>query len=123
MNYAAAVHLGTGHPRAALRETRTALEPVRAYGTEAQIHISHASALLGCGETEGIMDALLPVLAMPAERRMGPVTQRMRELAVALGHGPAADSTGITAARRTLEEWCLDSAPRRLALSSGDGSG
>lgn len=124
-NYAAAVHLRIGQPDAALRETQTALDllttqPVRAYGTEAQIHIIQAAALLDCGEPEGVMEALLPVLAMPAERRMGPVTQRMRELASAMARGPAAGASATTAARRTLDDWCSDSAPRLLALSSGD---
>jgi transcriptional regulator with XRE-family HTH domain len=126
-NYAAAVHLRIGQPDAALRETQTALDllatqPVRAYGTEAQIHISQAAALLGCGQPEGIMEALLPVLAMPAERRMGPVTHRMGELAAAMARGPAADASATTAARRTIVDWCSDSAPRLLALSSGEGS-
>ncbi|MFE9886906.1 helix-turn-helix transcriptional regulator [Streptomyces scopuliridis] len=126
-NYAAAVHLRIGQPHAALRETQSALsllatQPVRAYGTEAQIHIGQASALLECGEADGIMPALLPVLAMPAERRMGPVTQRMRELAAAMARGPAARASATTAARRSITEWCADSAPRHLALSSGEGA-
>ncbi|WP_326811614.1 helix-turn-helix transcriptional regulator [Streptomyces scopuliridis] len=126
-NYAAAVHLRIGQPQAALRETQSALsllgtQSVRAYGTEAQIHIGQASALLDCGETDGIMPALLPVLAMPAERRMGPVTQRMRELAAAMARGPGARASATTAARRSITEWCADSAPRHLALSSGEGA-
>lgn len=126
-NYAAAVHLRIGQPQAALRETRNVLsllatQPVRAYGTEAQIHIGQASALLDCGEADGIMPALRPVLAMPAERRMGPVTQRMRELAAAMARGPAARARATTAARRSITEWCSDSGPRHLALSSGEGA-
>ncbi|GGP86010.1 hypothetical protein GCM10010278_75570 [Streptomyces melanogenes] len=125
-NYAAGVHLLIGQPHAALREAQTALDllatqRVRAYGTEAQIRISQAAALLACGEPDGVMEALLPVLAMPAERRMGPVTQRMSDLATAMGHGPAADARATIVARRAIVEWCADSAPRHLALSSGDG--
>jgi hypothetical protein len=41
-----------------------ATQPVRAYGTEAQIHIGQAAAILACGETDGIMDALGPVLTL-----------------------------------------------------------
>ncbi|MEV0090483.1 helix-turn-helix transcriptional regulator [Streptomyces sp. NPDC050738] len=125
-NYAAAVHLRIGQPAAALRETQTALrllatEPVRAYGTEAQIHISQATALLGCGQPEGVMEALLPVLAMPPERRMGPVTQRMLELAAAMSRDPSALAATTVVARQTIVQWSEDSAPRCLALSSGEG--
>lgn len=126
-NYAAAVHLRIGRPESALQESQTALallatQPVRAYGTEAQIHIIQAAALLDCGQPEGVMEALLPVLALPAERRMGPVTQRMRELAAAMARGPAAGASASAAARRTIVEWSSDSATRYLALSSGEAS-
>lgn len=125
-NYISAVRLRIGQPQDALYATQTALallatQPVRAYGTEAQIHIAQAGALLDCGEPDGIMPALVPVLAMPAERRMGPVTQRMRELAAAMAHSPAATASATTAARRSITEWCADSAPRHLALSSAEG--
>ncbi|WP_233518162.1 XRE family transcriptional regulator [Streptomyces corynorhini] len=127
-NYVSAVRLRIGQPHDALRATETALallatQPVRAYGTEAQIHIAQAGALIDCGEPDGVMSALMPVLAMPAERRMGPVTQRMRELAATMAHGPAGTSRATTTARRSITEWCADSAPRHLALSSGEGVG
>lgn len=127
-NYSAAVHLRIGRPQEALRETSAALDllatqPVRAYGTEAQIHIARAAALLDSGEPDGIMPALTPVLAMPAERRMGPVTQRMRELAASMAHGPAATAATTTGAKRSIIDWCSDSASRHLALSSGEGAG
>ncbi|WP_251021883.1 XRE family transcriptional regulator [Streptomyces sp. ISL-98] len=126
VNYAAGVHLRIGHPHAALLETQSALhllaaQPVWAYGTEAQIHISQAAALLACGEPDGVMEALVPVLTMPAERRMEPIAQRMMELARTLAQSPAADASVTSVARRTIEDWCLDSAARHLALSSGDG--
>ncbi|MGW4238639.1 helix-turn-helix domain-containing protein [Streptomyces sp. NPDC004749] len=125
-NYAAAVHLRIGRPQHALREAETALrllstQPVRAYGTEAQIHIGQAAALLECGEPDGILPTLRPVLAMPAERRMGPVVQRMRELAATMAHGPAAGAGVTTTVRRAITDWCSDSAARHLALSPGDG--
>ncbi|MFF5565575.1 SDR family NAD(P)-dependent oxidoreductase [Streptomyces sp. NPDC012623] len=127
-NYVSAVRLRIGQPHDALRATETALgllatQPVRAHGTEAQIHIAQARALLDCGEPEGVMPALMPVLAMPAERRMGAVTQRMRELAASLAHGQTATASATTAAGRSITEWCADSAPRHLALSSGEGAG
>ncbi|MEU3188831.1 XRE family transcriptional regulator [Streptomyces sp. NPDC006923] len=125
-NYAAAVHLRIGKPAKALREAESALtllatQPVRPYGTEAQIRISQAAALYSGGQPEGVMEALGPVLAMPGERRMGPVTQRMRELGAAMTRSPAANAGVIGSVRRTIEEWCLDSARQHLALSSRDG--
>jgi transcriptional regulator with XRE-family HTH domain len=124
-NYAAAVHLRIGQPGAALQETESALallaaQPVRAYGTEAQIHISRATAFVGCGEPEAATEAIVPVLAMPPEHRMDPVMRRVRELSACMARSSAAASGATVQARRMLEDWCLDSAPRMLALSPGD---
>lgn len=123
-NYAAAVHLRIGEPSAALRESESALtllaaQPVRAQGTEAQIYISRVTAFTGCGEPE---DAMLPLLAMPPDHRMHPVMRRVRELSAYMARSPSAVSGSTMQARRALEDWCLDSVPRKLALSSGDGA-
>ncbi|MEU4152528.1 XRE family transcriptional regulator [Streptomyces sp. NPDC026659] len=119
-NYAAAVHLRVGRPADALGAAERALEllatqPVRAYGTAAQIHISQAAAHLATGEAEGALEALTPVLALPPDQRMAPVTRRLGELTSGMSMGGAA-SAGLRAA---IEEWCVNSAPRRLALSPG----
>ncbi|MFF4547237.1 XRE family transcriptional regulator [Streptomyces sp. NPDC001406] len=125
-NYAAAVHLRVGEPAQALHSADNALDllatqPVRAYGTEAQIHISKAAAHLTTGEAEGALEALAPVLALPPDHRLAPVTQRLHELIPDLGHGRAAGSAGV-GLRGAIEDFCLDSAPRQLALSPGRGA-
>ncbi|MFI6689054.1 XRE family transcriptional regulator [Streptomyces sp. NPDC050485] len=125
-NYAAGAHLRIGSFADALTEADAALEhlraqPVHAYGTEAQVHITRAIALLGSGQPEGIMAALSPVLAMPPEQRLDPITQRMQDLAQLMAVGRVATGSATLAARRVLSDWCHDSAPRQLALSSGDG--
>ncbi|WP_316762714.1 XRE family transcriptional regulator [Streptomyces herbicida] len=122
-NYAAAVRLRVGEPAEALRAADNALtllttQPVRAYGTEAQIHISKAAAHLATGEAEGALDALAPVLALPPDHRLAPVTMRLRELTAVLGRGPSAGSVRV-GLRGAIEEFCLYSAPRQLALSPG----
>ncbi|MFE9568398.1 helix-turn-helix transcriptional regulator [Streptomyces sp. NPDC006692] len=125
-NYAAGAHLRIGSFADALTEADTALQhlraqPVHAYGTEAQIHVTRATALLGNGQPEGAMAALSPVLAMPPEQRLDPITQRMQELAQLMAVGRAATGSATLAARQVLSDWCHDSAPRQLALSSGEG--
>jgi hypothetical protein len=125
-NYAAAVQLRVGHPADALRSTERALtllarQPVRAYGTEAQIHISQAAAHLATGETEGALEALAPVLALPPDHRLQPVTRRLGELRSKIG---TARTSGVAAVglRQAIEEFCVNSAPRHLALSPGEAS-
>ncbi|WP_329266679.1 XRE family transcriptional regulator [Streptomyces sp. NBC_01451] len=125
-NYAAAVQLRIGRPADALRSADNALallavQPVRAYGTEAQIHISRAAAHLANGEADGALEALVPVLALPPDHRLEPVTRRLNELCVSIGH-PRTSGTAAVGLRQALEEFCVDSAPRHLALSPGEGS-
>ncbi|MFJ9719936.1 XRE family transcriptional regulator [Streptomyces sp. NPDC101213] len=118
-NYAAAVNLRIGRPDQALRAADSALElmrsqPVRAYGTLAQTHISRAAAQLASGEAEGAHEALAPVLALPPEQRLAPVMERLTELSAGLTQRGGRAAVGLRAA---IEGWRLDSAPRRLALS------
>lgn len=125
-NYAAGAHIRIQQYADALTETTSALDhlalqPVRAYGTEAQIRISRAMAYVGGGEPEGAIEALLPVLQMPPEQRLDTVVGRMRALGTMMAAAPGARGAASVAARATLADWCLDSAPRHLALSSGDG--
>ncbi|MFJ6130445.1 XRE family transcriptional regulator [Streptomyces griseoviridis] len=124
-NYAAAVHLRGGRPADALRATTSALallavQPVRAYGTEAQIHISQASAHLATGDVDGAREALAPVLAMPPDHRLAPVARRLSELSAVIDH--RAPGAGVIGLRAAITDWCADSAPRHLALSPGAGS-
>ncbi|MFG2310607.1 XRE family transcriptional regulator [Streptomyces sp. NPDC048566] len=123
-NYSAAVHLRIGEPAKALRAADNALDlmsrqTVRAYGTEAQIHISKASAHLATGEPEGALEALAPVLALSPDHRLTPVTRRLHELTSGLGRQTGAATAGLRAA---IEDFCLDAAPRQLAPSPGQGA-
>ncbi|MFC8520330.1 XRE family transcriptional regulator [Streptomyces sp. NPDC057257] len=125
-NYAAAVQLRLGRPADALRSANNALalltvQPVRAYGTEAQIHISQAAAHLANGEAEGALEALTPVLALPPDHRLAPVTRRLGELGSGVGR-PQAGGAAAIGLRQAIEEFCVDSAPQHLALSPGNGS-
>lgn len=125
-NYAAAAQLRIGRPADALRAADHALEllavqPVRAYGTEAQIHISQAAAHLATGEAEGALEALAPVLSLPPDHRLAPVTRRLSELSPDAGRQGAGNraAVGLHAA---IEAFCLDSVPRHFALSPGEGT-
>jgi tetratricopeptide (TPR) repeat protein len=126
-NYAAAVQLRIGRASEALRSADRALDlltvqPVRAYGTEAQIHISRAAAHLSTGEAEGALEALAPVLALRPDQRLTPVMGRLKELPVNVNRRPQEASRAAVGLRKAIEEFCLDSAPHHLALSSGSAT-
>ncbi|MFI9358619.1 XRE family transcriptional regulator [Streptomyces lydicus] len=121
VNYSTAVHLRTGRASKALEEASGALaEPAgHAYGTTAQMHITLACAQIALGEPGGAKEALGLVLALPPGQRLAPVAARMREFAAIVAQSPLADSRGAAELQSAVEEWVLDSAPRRLALSPG----
>ncbi|EFL23901.1 putative transcriptional regulator, XRE family [Streptomyces himastatinicus ATCC 53653] len=122
-NYAAAIHTRIGNPRLALREAQEALasQPFHAYGTTAQVCISHASTHMALGSLDAACEALGPVLALPPEHRLDTVARRMRELAESLVHAPTADSASARTLRDHIEEFCVESVPRRFALSAREG--
>ncbi|WP_269853072.1 XRE family transcriptional regulator [Streptomyces sp. RPT161] len=119
-NYASSVHLRTGDPARALNEAHEALvnEPFHAYGTTAQMHISEAAAHIALRCPDGAAEALRPVLALPPERRMTPVTTRMRELSETIARSTMVDSSTAIALREEIQGFVTESAPRRVALSS-----
>ncbi|MEU3984431.1 helix-turn-helix transcriptional regulator [Streptomyces sp. NPDC026672] len=123
-NYAAAAQLRIGRPTDALESADRALclinaQPVRAYGTVAQIHISRAAAHLHLAELDGAYEALRPVLTLSPDRRLAPVTDRLMQLGAGLGQIRVA-GRAVVGLRAAIDEFGRDSAPRRLAaLSSG----
>ncbi|CAM5501965.1 MULTISPECIES: helix-turn-helix domain-containing protein [Streptomyces] len=122
-NYVAAVQLRLERPVQALHAADQALaqmrsQPVRAYGTLAQTHISKAAAHLAQGQADGAHEALLPVLALAPEHRLATVTQRVTELGAGLGPRSGQDAVGLRAA---IDAWRSDTISRRLALSPGRG--
>ncbi|MEV7381893.1 XRE family transcriptional regulator [Streptomyces lydicus] len=120
-NYSTAVHLRTGRASTALQEASGALaRPAgHAYGTTAQMHITLACAQVAVGDPDGAKEALDPVLALPPGQRLATVAARMREFAAMVAGSPMADSRKAAELQSAVEEWALDSAPRRLALSPG----
>ncbi|MBV6699395.1 helix-turn-helix domain-containing protein [Kitasatospora aureofaciens] len=96
-NYGAAVHLRAGSASEALAHADRGLaalqqQRVRAYGTEAQLHITRAGAHLLARDPEGVLDAIAPVLALPNEHRTAPVRRRLRDLARDTAASPMGDS-------------------------------
>ncbi|MGK5447970.1 XRE family transcriptional regulator [Streptomyces radiopugnans] len=120
-NYATAVLLRTGDPTHAVREAQQALssETLHSYGTRSQMLIAQASAYLALGEPEGAAQALRPVLELPPEQRLEPVTRRIRELADAMARSRMANSAPAAALQSEAEAFCMESVPRRIALSPG----
>ncbi|MCX9192663.1 hypothetical protein C3Y87_14820 [Carbonactinospora thermoautotrophica] len=92
-NYAAGVLLRMGEPDAAIREADRALAQFRsgeqrAYGTEAQTHISRAAGYLMTRQPdpEGSAEALAPLLALPAEQRLDTIVKRLQQVNRLLAH-------------------------------------
>lgn len=120
-NYSSAVHLRAGDAVDALNEADGALvllaqQPVRAFGTEAQIHITRATALLAAGATDGAYEALRPVLAMPPERRLDTVAKRLQQLAATIGRSHLTGSAAGRDIQGEVEVYCRESA-QKIALS------
>ncbi|MFD8782526.1 XRE family transcriptional regulator [Kitasatospora sp. NPDC059599] len=97
-NYGSAVYLRSDDPARALSHADRGLaalqrQDIRPLGTIAQLHITRAGAHLLAGEPDGVLDALSPVLALPAEHRTAPVRQRLRDLARDAAGSPMGDST------------------------------
>ncbi|ARF83268.1 hypothetical protein GCM10010502_67910 [Kitasatospora aureofaciens] len=116
-NYGAAVHLRAGSPSQALAYADCGLaalqrQAVRPLGTVAQLHITRAGAHLLADEPDGILEALSPVLALPAEHRTAPVRQRLRDLARDAAGSPMGDS----ATGRRLQD-VVETAVREAALA------
>ncbi|MFE7529368.1 hypothetical protein ACFU7Y_27150 [Kitasatospora sp. NPDC057542] len=123
-NYGAAICLRGDDPTRALSHADRGLaalqrQDVRPLGTIAQLHITRAGALLLAGEPEGVLDALSPVLALPAEHRTAPVRRRLRDLA----RHAAGSPMGASAAGRRLQgvvETAVREASVALCLTGPD---
>ncbi|SFJ77887.1 hypothetical protein SAMN05192584_101285 [Streptomyces pini] len=92
---------------------------LHSYGTRSQMLIAQASAYLALGEPEGAAQALRPVLELPPEQRLEPVTRRIRELADVMARSRMANSAPAVALQSEAEAFCMESVPRRIALSPG----
>ena len=122
-NYTTAVQLRVGDPAAALATAQYAMvsQPEHSYGTAAQMHIALAQVHLALDAPDGAADALVPVLALPADHRLEPVTTRLRDLSRTLAHTKAGGTAGVRL-RGEIDSWCRDSVVRN-ALSSGPPAG
>lgn len=113
-NYTTAVRLRVDDPRTALRIAEEAItrdEP-HSYGTRAQMHIALSRAYLALRHPDGVTEALRPVLDIPPEHRLAPVTRRMRELSAALSRSPVGAAAAGSELREEIDAWCADSASR-----------
>ncbi|MFL4496519.1 XRE family transcriptional regulator [Streptomyces sp. VTCC 41912] len=121
LNYTTGVALRTGGAATALSEAAVALAlPARrAYGTEAQMRITLASAHVALGHPEGALEALQPVLNLAPEQRLAPMAARLREFAADIARSQMADARTVSHLQAAVEHWCLDSAPRHAALPPG----
>ncbi|MFE3770814.1 XRE family transcriptional regulator [Streptomyces sp. NPDC059122] len=121
LNYTTGVRLRTGCATTALEEAAAALAiPTRrAYGTEAQMRITLASAHVALGHPEGAMEALQPVLDLAPEQRLAPMAARLREFACDVARSRMADARTASHLQAAVEHWCLESVPRHVVLPPG----
>lgn len=101
--YAASAHLGAdGNPARALEHAQRAVvlyrrSPRRNFGDEAGARLDMATSYLRLGEPDGAIEALEPVLILPAAMRVATVRTRLMrvsgELASGYGNLPAACET------------------------------
>ncbi|MBD0675645.1 hypothetical protein BU198_34360 [Streptomyces sp. CBMA156] len=124
-NYGAAVCLRGDDPSRALTHADRGLaalqrQEVRPLGTIAQLHITRAGAHLLAGEPEGVLDALSPVLALPAEHRTAPVRRRLRDLARDAAGTPMGNSTAGRRLQAVVETAVREA---KLALSPAGPDG
>ncbi|ASY37032.1 hypothetical protein CAC01_30815 (plasmid) [Streptomyces sp. CLI2509] len=103
-NYEAAALLRLGETTQALAATELALAtlPEHSYGTAAQLHISHAGALLPTREYAEVRAALAPVLILAPAQRLGPVVQRVRDLQARIARDGGDDALTLS---RDLDTW------------------
>lgn len=64
-----------------------------AFGDQAGSHCDLAIARLAGGEIDGAMDALAPVLDLPADKRIGGIIKSVQHVHDALGKAPQSDET------------------------------
>lgn len=126
-NYTSGVHLQIGSPSDALAEAEAALaqmacKPVRAYGTEAQLHISRAAAYVAIGAPDGALEALQPVLSLPPEQRLDTVARRLQNLAAKVARSQLACAPVAVDLHGAVEVFCRESAPRIALSPSGPGT-
>ncbi len=127
-NYSSGVHLRTGAAPEALAEADAALRqldllPVRAYGTEAQLHLNRAEAHIVGAEPDGALEALRPVLVTPPERRLDTVTRRLQQLAHGLARSRVGDSAPARSIHAEVEAYVRESVPRLALSPTGRGPG
>ncbi len=118
-NYAASVNLRLGNPAKAIQLTQTALDYLdqgdpRSYGTVGQVHICAVRAHIMADQLDGAAAALVPVLAIPPEQRLDPLTRRMREVGRALVTPRLHGSSEARALQGQVEDFCAASLPAQL---------
>lgn len=118
-NYVASVHVRLGDAATALDAADRALagyasRDQRSYGTEAQIHLTRTRAYLLREEPEGALAAAAPVLDLPADQRLAPVADRVRQLNRSLARSRCGESTAGRELRDRVAEFCAHDAVKAL---------
>jgi hypothetical protein len=123
--YAAVTHLHLSDPASAIESARRSLylyasgEPEnRSYGCESMASAHLAIAHLMEGDRQGAEDALAPILALPADRRIGSLSTTLSTGRSLLSTRPGGEQMA-----RQIENFCSVGLPQQARRAISDGSG
>lgn len=119
--YAGATYIHLGQAAPALNATRQAIElyangpaDQRSYGAESLARIDSAVAHLLKGSLDGAIDALQPVLALPVDKRIAQLDERLTGVRHRIAHPAFRDAQEAHDLDEHIEEFCTTTAARDL---------
>lgn len=119
--YAGATYIHLGQADPALDATRQAIElyttgpaEQRSYGAESLARIDSAMAHLLKGSLDGAIDALQPVLALPVDKRIAQLTERLTRIRHRIAYPAFRDAPEAHDLDEHIEEFCTTTATQDL---------
>lgn len=119
--YAGATYIHLGHADLALNATRQAIDlytsgpsAQRSYGAESLARIDSAMAHLLKGSLEGAIDALQPVLALPADKRIAQLNERLTGVRHRIAYPAFRDAQEAHDLDERIEEYCATPAAQDM---------
>ena len=111
--YAGATYIHLGQPDLALDATRQAIDlytsgpaDQRSYGAESLARIDSAMAHLLKGSLDGAIDALQPVLALPVDKRIAQLNERLTGVRHRIAYPAFRDAQEAHDLDERIEEFC-----------------
>jgi hypothetical protein len=126
--YAGATYIHLGQADLALNATRQAIDlytngptDQRSYGAESLARIDSAMAHLLKGSLEGAIDALQPVLALPVDKRIAQLNERLTGLRHRIAYPAFRDAQEAHDLDERIEEFCTTPAAQDIPPTNFTG--